>query len=56
MREKLIRNTSDERWRLFWSAVDAAAAKAPTLRFQEKKAQSESSQGKATKKSAKTKK
>lgn len=28
MREKLVRNTSDERWREYWKAVDAAASNA----------------------------
>ncbi len=37
MTQKLVRNTSNERWRTYWEAVDAAASKAPTLRFQEKK-------------------
>ncbi len=35
MREKLVRNTSDERWREYWKAVDAAASNAPKLRFHE---------------------
>lgn len=37
MKEKLVRNTSDERWREFWKAVDAAAANAPKLQFTENK-------------------
>ena len=36
MREKLVRNTSDERWREFWKAVDTAAANARPLRQIEK--------------------
>lgn len=35
MTEKLVRNTSDPKWRAWWEAVEAAAAKAPTLRFDE---------------------
>lgn len=37
MREKLVRNTSDERWREYWKAVDAAASNAPKLQFHESK-------------------
>jgi len=33
MKGKLTRNTSDERWREYWKAVDSAASKAPTLRY-----------------------
>lgn len=36
MTEKLSRNLSDPRWREFWKGVDAAAARAPKLVFQEK--------------------
>ncbi len=35
MTEKLVRNTSDPKWRAWWEAVEAAAAKAPTLRYDE---------------------
>ena len=31
MTGKLVRNTSDPRWRDYWKAVDAAASKAPAL-------------------------
>jgi hypothetical protein len=33
MTQKLTRNTNDERWRQFWKGVDAAAARAPKLRY-----------------------
>ena len=33
MTQKLTRNTSEERWREFWKGVDAAAARAPKLRY-----------------------
>ena len=35
MTEKLVRNTSDPKWRAWWEAVEAAAANAPTLRYDE---------------------
>jgi len=41
MTEKLVRNTTDERWRKFWEAVDAAAAQAPRLQFEERRARSD---------------
>lgn len=44
MREKLVRNTSDERWREFWKAVDTAAANARPLRQIEKGADVEKPQ------------
>ena len=37
MTQKLTRNTNDARWREFWKGVDAAAARAPKLHYQEKK-------------------
>jgi len=55
MREKLIRNTSDERWRLYWEAVDLAASKATVLRFEDKTPKG-GKRVKATKKRAKSKK
>jgi hypothetical protein len=33
MAEKLIRNTTDKRWREFWEGVDRAAARAPVLYY-----------------------
>ena len=56
MREKLVRNTSDERWRAYWNAVDAAASNAPTLRYHEKKIQSGNGQRTSTKSSTKPRK
>ena len=37
MTQKLTRNLNDARWREFWKGVDAAASRAPTLHYQEKK-------------------
>lgn len=41
MTQKLTRNLSDPRWREFWKGVDAAAARAPKLYFQEKQKSSD---------------
>jgi hypothetical protein len=56
MKEKLVRNSSDERWRAYWKAVDAAASNAPTLRYQEKKTQREERQRTSTPRSTKQRK
>ena len=56
MREKLVRNTSNEKWRTYWEAVHAAATNAPTLRYQEKKAQGEHPQRPSAKKPRKPRK
>jgi hypothetical protein len=55
MREKLVRNTSDERWREYWKAVDAAASNAPKLRYQETKSPSKKREGAAKRAASKSK-
>ncbi len=56
MTQKLTRNLSDPRWREFWKGVDAAAARAPKLHFQEKsKASDEPKQSARSKVSSKSK-
>lgn len=49
MKEKLVRNTSEKRWREYWKAVDAAASNAPTLRFHETKSSSQNRERARTK-------
>lgn len=56
MPQKLTRNLSDPRWREFWKGVDAAAARAPKLRYQEtSKASDEARQSARSKVSSKSK-
>jgi len=56
MREKLVRNTSEKRWREYWKAVDAAASNAPKLQYHETKTQNQNRQRAVTKTSSKSKK
>jgi hypothetical protein len=53
---KLVRNTSDKKWRVWWEAVYAAASKAPSLRYEEDRTQRETRSRSSSKESPKKRK